>query len=58
MQVGLTFALLIGMVLGRRRALVSGETRIRDIALGDVTAKRKPATGIVGRLMAAMKGGY
>lgn len=34
-QVGLTFALLIGMVFGRRRALVSGETRIPDIALGE-----------------------
>ena len=34
-QVGLTFALLIGMVLGRRKALVSGETKIRDIALGE-----------------------
>lgn len=35
-QVGLTFALLIGMVLGRRNALVSGETKIRDIALGEL----------------------
>src|SRR3569833_1797860 len=34
-QVGLTFALLIGMVLGRRNALVSGDTKIRDIALGE-----------------------
>ena len=33
-QVGLTLALLIGMVLARRSALVSGQTRIRDIALG------------------------
>ena len=33
-QVGLTLALLIGMVLLRRETLVSGETRIRDIALG------------------------
>ena len=32
--VGLTFALLLGMVGTRRRALVGGETRIRDIALG------------------------
>ena len=32
--VGLTFALLLGMVGARRRALVGGETRIRDIALG------------------------
>jgi hypothetical protein len=34
-QVGLTFALLIGMVLARRRTLVAGETKIRDIALGE-----------------------
>lgn len=33
-QVGLTLALLIGMVGLRRKTLVSGETRIRDIALG------------------------
>ena len=32
-QVGLTFALLLGMVFSRRHALVSGETKIRDIAL-------------------------
>jgi hypothetical protein len=32
--VGLTFALLLGMVGVRRRALVGGETKIRDIALG------------------------
>src|SRR3954463_2404919 len=34
-QVGLTFALLIAMAMGRRRALVSGETKSRDIALGE-----------------------
>src|SRR3954454_22154982 len=34
-QVGLTLALLIAMALGRRRALVSGETKSRDIALGE-----------------------
>jgi hypothetical protein len=33
-QVGLTFALLIWMVLARRTALVSRETKIRDVALG------------------------
>ncbi len=33
-QVGLTFALLIWMVGLRRQTLVSGETKIRDIALG------------------------
>lgn len=32
--VGLTFALLLGMVGARRRALVGGDTKIRDIALG------------------------
>jgi hypothetical protein len=34
-MVGLTFALLIGMVTARRSALVSRETRIKDIALGE-----------------------
>lgn len=34
-QVGLTFALLIWMVGLRRQTLVSGETKIRDIALGE-----------------------
>ena len=33
--VGLTFALLLRMVATRRNALVSGETKIRDIALGE-----------------------
>jgi hypothetical protein len=32
--VGLTFALLIGMIFSRRSALVSRETKIGDIALG------------------------
>jgi hypothetical protein len=32
--VGLTFALLLGMFWTRRQALVSKQTRIRDIALG------------------------
>jgi hypothetical protein len=32
--VGLTFALLLWMVGARRNALVGGETKIRDIALG------------------------
>ena len=32
--VALAFALLIGMVGTRRTALVSGETKIRDVALG------------------------
>ena len=33
--VGLTLALLLGMAGTRRQALVSGETKIRDIALGE-----------------------
>jgi hypothetical protein len=33
-QIGLTFALLLGMVGARRSALVGRETKIRDIALG------------------------
>ena len=33
-MIGLTFALLIGMVGARRSALVSRETKIKDIALG------------------------
>jgi hypothetical protein len=32
--VGLTFALLLGMAGARRRALVGGETKVRDVALG------------------------
>jgi hypothetical protein len=33
-QIGLTFALLLAMAGVRRKALVGGETKIRDIALG------------------------
>jgi len=33
-QIALTFVLLLWMVGARRQTLVSGETRIRDIALG------------------------
>jgi hypothetical protein len=32
--VGLTFALLLGMAGARRQALVGGETKVRDVALG------------------------
>ena len=32
--IGLTFVLLLGMAGARRQTLVSGETKIRDIALG------------------------
>jgi hypothetical protein len=34
-QVGLTFALLVMMVGSRRQTLVKGETKIRNIALGE-----------------------
>ncbi len=34
LQIGLTFALLIGMVGARRGAIVGNQTKIRDIALG------------------------
>jgi hypothetical protein len=34
-QIGLTFCLLIWMVGSRRQALVSRQTRIKDIALGE-----------------------
>ena len=33
-SVGLTFALLLWMTGARRQALVGGETRVRDVALG------------------------
>jgi hypothetical protein len=33
-SVGLTFALLLWMAGSRRQALVGGETRVRDVALG------------------------
>ena len=33
-SVGLTFALLLWMAGARRQALVGGETRVRDVALG------------------------
>jgi cell division protein FtsA len=48
------FATLVGLAM-----LASGGSGdIRDIVLDNVGAKRKPAQGLVGRLMAAMKGGY
>jgi hypothetical protein len=34
-QIALTLALFIGMVLARRQTLVSGQTRVGDIALGE-----------------------
>jgi hypothetical protein len=33
--IGLTFALLLGMAGARRGALVGGQTKVRDIALGE-----------------------
>ena len=43
---------------GRARLLAaSGSGDIRDIALGPI-AQRKPPSGMIGRLIAAMKGGY
>jgi hypothetical protein len=41
-QVGLTFALLLWMFGARRGALVSGQTRIRDIALGQPNWPTRP----------------
>jgi cell division protein FtsA len=50
---GPAFATLVGLAL----LAASGAGDIRDIALGTAAA-RKPAKGMVGRLLAAMKGGY
>ncbi|MFC7536604.1 cell division protein FtsA [Sphingomonas sp. GCM10030256] len=51
---GPAFTTLVGLAM-----LAGGGTSdIRDIALGKLTDKKKPATGIVGRLVAAMKGGF
>jgi hypothetical protein len=41
-QVALTFALLLWMVGARRGALVSGQTKIRDIALGQPNWPTRP----------------
>ena len=50
---GPAFSTLVGLAY----LAGSGSGDIRDIALGTVT-ERKPATGMVGRLIAAMKGGF
>jgi cell division protein FtsA len=50
---GPAFSTLVGLAL----LAGSGTGDIRDIALGNVT-QRKPATGMLGRLVAAMKGGF
>lgn len=51
---GPAFATLVGLAM----LAGSGSGDIRDIALGDVAQRRKPAQGMVGRLIAAMRGGY
>jgi cell division protein FtsA len=50
---GPAFSTLVGLAL----LAASGTGDIRDIALGTLT-QRKPAKGMVGRLIAAIKGGY
>ncbi|HET7710002.1 MAG TPA: cell division protein FtsA [Sphingomicrobium sp.] len=50
---GPAFATLVGLA----SLAGSGSGDIRDIALGQVT-QRKPPTGVVSRLIAAMRGGY
>jgi len=50
---GPAFSTLVGLA----SLAASGRGDIRDIALSPLT-ERKPATGMVGRLIAAMKGGF
>ena len=50
---GPAFSTLVGLAL----LAGSGSGDIRDIALGPI-ARQSPARGMLGRLMAAMKGGY
>jgi cell division protein FtsA len=50
---GPAFSTLVGLAL----LAGSGSGDIRDIALTPIT-QRKPATGMFGRFIAAMKGGY
>ncbi len=50
---GPAFSTLVGLAL----LAGSGTGDIRDIALGPI-AQRKPATGMVGRLISAMRGGF
>ena len=47
------FATLVGLAL----LAASGTGDIRDIALNPI-AQRKPSSGMIARLVAAMKGGY
>jgi cell division protein FtsA len=50
---GPAFSTLVGLAF----LAGSGSSDIRDIALGTVTQK-KPATGVFGRLIDAMRGGF
>ena len=50
---GPAFSTLVGLAM----LAGGGSGDIRDMALGAM-AERKPATGMVGRLIAAMKGGF
>jgi len=50
---GPAFSTLVGLAL----LAGSGTGDIRDIALGPI-AQRKQATGMVGRLISAMRGGF
>jgi len=50
---GPAFSTLVGLAL----LAGSGSGDIRDIALGNVT-QRKPARGMIGRLVEAMRGGF
>ncbi len=49
---GPAFSALVGLAL----LAGSGRADLRDI--GMPVARRKPGTGVIGRLMEAMKGGY
>jgi cell division protein FtsA len=50
---GPAFSTLVGLA----QLAASGSGDIRDLALGHLTQK-KPATGMLGRLVAAMRGGF
>jgi cell division protein FtsA len=50
---GPAFSTLVGLAY----LAGSGSSDIRDIAIGKLT-ERKPATGVIGRLIAAMRGGF
>jgi cell division protein FtsA len=50
---GPAFSTLVGLAL----LAASGTGDIRDIALGPIT-QRKAASGMIGRLVAAMRGGF